>query len=211
MRRYIPVLLTLLTTILLIGCSQSQDKEEVKETALIDLMIGSFDSKKQAEADSAYYHITLHMYPIWKNREGTWLYVEQALASTQDKPYRQRVYQLQNMADGTVKSTVFTLKDQDSFIGKWDDPKFFNQFTANSLLELRDGCAVIMKRLDATTFEGATIGKNCLSTLRGASYATSKVNISATGVESWDQGFDRNDEQVWGAEKGGYFFSKLKD
>ncbi|GAB5526683.1 MAG: chromophore lyase CpcT/CpeT [Roseivirga sp.] len=199
----------LLVVILLVSCSQGKQQEEEKEVPLIDLMIGSFDSKKQSEADSTYYHISLHMYPIWKNREGTWLYVEQALASTQDKPYRQRVYQLTALADGTLKSSVFTLKDQDRFIGKWQEPGFFNQFSANSLLEERDGCAVIMKRIDASTFEGATVGKNCISTLSGAAYATSKVTISADRIESWDQGFDSHDEQVWGAEKGGYVFDKL--
>lgn len=211
MRRLIPSLLILLALTVLGSCSQSQGKEEAEETPLIDLMTGSFDSKKQAEADSAYYHISLHMYPIWKNREGSWLYVEQAEADMQDKPYRQRVYQLTALADGTIKSSIFTLKDQDRFIGKWREPGFFNQFSANSLLAEREGCAVIMKRINATTFEGATVGKNCLSTLSGAAYATSKVKISATSVESWDQGFDSNDEQVWGAEKGGYVFDKLKD
>lgn len=209
MRRFIPLSLMLLAAILLVSCSQGKPQEEAKEIPLIDLMIGSFDSKKQADADSAYYHISLHMYPIWKNREGTWLYVEQALASTQDKPYRQRVYQLTAMADGTIKSSVFTLNDQGRFIGKWQEPGFFNQFSANSLLAERDGCAVIMKRVDANTFEGATVGKNCISTLSGASYATSKVIISSESIESWDQGFNSNDEQVWGAEKGGYVFDKL--
>ncbi len=209
MRRFIPWSLMLLVAILLVSCSQGKQQEEAKEIPLIDLMIGSFDSKKQSEADSSYYHISLHMYPIWKNREGTWLYVEQAEADTQDKPYRQRVYQLTALADGTIKSSIFTLKDQDRFIGKWEEPGFFSQSSANSLLVERSGCAVIMKRVDATTFEGATVGKNCLSTLSGASYATSKVTISADRIESWDQGFDSNDEQVWGAEKGGYVFDKL--
>ncbi len=177
--------------------------------SLMDLMTGSFDSKKQSDADSSYYHISLHMYPIWKNREGDWLYVEQALASTQDKPYRQRIYKLEAQADGTYKSSVFLLKDQEQFIGKWKEPGFFSQFTANSLLTEREGCAVIMKRLGDNTFTGATVDKHCTSTLSGASYATSKVTVSTNQVESWDQGFDSSDEQVWGAEKGGYIFDRL--
>ena len=61
--------------------------------ALFELMQGSFDSSEQAAQDSAYYAISLHMYPIWPER-GQYLYVEQALAAMQDKPYRQRVYEL---------------------------------------------------------------------------------------------------------------------
>ncbi|MCE7996402.1 MAG: hypothetical protein HEP71_30770 [Roseivirga sp.] len=210
MRRYKLFLLTVLTAIVLMGCSQSKHHEEEKETSLIDLMTGSFDSRKQAAADSAYYNISLHMYPIWTNREGSWLYVEQALASTEDKPYRQRVYKLENQQDGTIKSSVYTLSDEENFIGKWKDPGFFNQFTAKGILAEREGCAVIMKRIDDTSFEGATVGKACVSTLRGAAYATSSVTIAIDRVESWDQGFDSNDQQVWGAEKAGYVFDKLK-
>jgi hypothetical protein len=29
------------------------------------------------------------------------------------------------------------------------------------------------------------------------------------GLASWDRGFDSTDNQVWGAEKGGYIFKKL--
>ncbi len=209
MRRCTSSLFLILAVVILAGCAGNSDKKETQQMSLMDLMTGSFDSKKQSEADSSYYHISLHMYPIWKNREGDWLYVEQALASTQDKPYRQRIYKLEAQADGTYKSSVFLLKDQEQFIGKWKEPGFFSQFTANSLLTEREGCAVIMKRLDDNTFTGATVDKHCTSTLSGASYATSKVTVSPNQVESWDQGFDSRDEQVWGAEKGGYIFDRL--
>lgn len=200
-----------LVVVIVTGCSENPDKKETGEISLMDLMTGSFDSKKQSEADSSYYHISLHMYPIWKNREGDWLYVEQALASTQDEPYRQRVYKLEAQNDGTYKSSVFLLKDQEQFIGKWKEPVFFSQFTASSILTEREGCAVIMKRLSSDTFQGATVDKNCSSSLSGATYATSKVTVSTDRVESWDQGFDSSNQQVWGAEKGGYIFDRLED
>ena len=53
---------------------------------LFALMQGSFDSKAQAERDSAFYAISLHMHQVWPER-GHFLYVEQALASMQEKPY----------------------------------------------------------------------------------------------------------------------------
>ena len=68
-------------------------EERAEESGLFEMMQGSFDSKEQAAEDSAYYAISLHMYPIWPER-GQFLYVEQALAAMQDKPYRQRVYEL---------------------------------------------------------------------------------------------------------------------
>ena len=60
------------------------------------------------------------------------------------------------------------------------------------------------------SYEGSTNGKDCQSDLRGAKYATSEVVISDEGIKSWDRGYDENDKQVWGAEKGGYVFKKLK-
>ena len=57
--------------------------------ALLELMQGSFDSASRRPRFRNY-AISLHMYPIWPERG--YLYVEQALAAMQDKPYRQRVY-----------------------------------------------------------------------------------------------------------------------
>ena len=74
---------------------------------LFALMQGSFDSKAQAERDSAFYAISLHMHQVWPER-GHFLYVEQALASMQEKPYRQRIYQLKAEGD-EVASYVYKL------------------------------------------------------------------------------------------------------
>ena len=198
--------LTLLLLLFIVACQSTTQKDD-EALSLFSLMTGSFDSQAQSEADSAFFNISLHMYPIWEDKGGEWLYVEQALASTQDRPYRQRVYQLKAEDDGSFKSIVYTLEDESRFVGKWKETNFFDQFD-ESVLNEREGCAVFMKRINETTFEGATQGKGCLSTLRGANYASSKVKITADKIESWDQGFDSNDQQVWGAEKGGYVFDK---
>ena len=77
-------------------------------------------------------------------------------------------------------------------------------------LVLREGCAIVMKVKDGK-FVGATGEKSCGSTLRGASYATSEVEIGAELLVSWDRGWDSEDQHVWGAEKGGYHFKKVKN
>ena len=56
---------------------------------------------------------------------------------------------------------------------------------------------------------GSTREDACKSTLRGSNYATSQVEITADSVSSWDQGFDANGEQVWGAVKGAYVFDRI--
>ena len=188
------------------ACNSDTTNEHSHEQELMSLMTGSFNSAQQAEEDTTYFNISLHMYPIWTSGEGNWLYVEQALASTQDQPYRQRVYHIEAQEDGSVKSSVFTLKNQEDFIGKWQEPGYFDQFTADSLLVKRTGCAVFMVPQEDGSFQGSTRGKACESTIRGASYATSKVTIVKGKVTSWDQGFNSSDEQVWGATAGAYVF-----
>jgi len=199
---------TLLIICLSFGYACSPQKSIPKTQGLLQLqnmMTGSFDSHRQATEDSSYYNISLEMFPIWKGK-GYWLYVEQAVTSAKDKPYRQRIYQLEQISNNTFVSKVFTLKEPKRFIGKYADLSFFDQFDT-SLLEEREGCGVFLTFKNGM-YQGSTKDKDCKSTLRGASYATSKVDIYKDRIESWDQGFDVDDKQVWGAVKAGYIFDK---
>ncbi len=205
--RIIYVLLASVLIWTLHSCASIKTTTTSKERSLSELMTGSFSSTKQAQNDSTYYDITLHMYPIWTTREGSWLYVEQAVTDKQDKPYRQRIYQLKKTTDGTFESIVYRVKDQDDFIGKWKMPEFFEQFD-NSILEEREGCTVYLKKVGKEEYTGSTLDDNCKSTLRGASYATSTVTVKDGVIMSWDQGFDEDGKQVWGATEGGYIFEK---
>lgn len=101
--------------------------------ALQTLMTGSFDSSEQATSDDSYYNISLHMYPIWTSKDGHWLYVEQALNSNQNKPYRQRIYQLEKLENGKFSSKVYTLENPKEAIGKWERPGYFDQFDTSIL------------------------------------------------------------------------------
>ena len=204
----------LLFFLTIITACQSRKTQQAngKQAALspYEMMIGSFNSADQAAGDSSYYSISLHMYPIWQNDgENNWLYVEQALNMQQDSPYRQRIYKVEKVRTGEYKSIVYKLKNEKNFIGKWQNPEYFNAFD-QSLLEEREGCTVYLKANKSGGYEGSTIGKNCKSSLRGASYASSKVKIEEDKITSWDQGFDQNDQQVWGAMRGGYVFNRVK-
>ena len=191
-----------------LSCTSSKSSTSQKElSALQTIMTGSFDSSEQALADENYYNISLHMYPIWKSKDGYWLYVEQSLNSDQSKPYRQRIYQLEKLENGNFSSKVYTLENPENFIGKWKTTAYFDQFDG-SILKERDGCAVILKK-QGNNYAGSTNEKECKSSMRGASYATSEVIIKPNVIESWDRGFNARDEHVWGAEKAGYIFKRL--
>ncbi|HEU4495979.1 MAG TPA: chromophore lyase CpcT/CpeT [Flavobacterium sp.] len=194
--------------ILLTSCkpalTNSNKSASLKELASI--MQGAYSSEKQSLQDKSYYNISLRMVPIWKNK-GYYLYVEQALFEKQEAPYRVRIYKISQRNNEFV-SEIFTLKNEKEWIGKWKTPEAFEALSENDI-ELKPGCEVVLKRTAKNTFEGKTGDKTCASELRGASYATSKVTVTANQIISWDQGFDKDGKQVWGAEKGGYIFNKI--
>lgn len=174
--------------------------------ALVSLMQGSFSSREQALADPDYFDIRLHMLPIWPDRDdGRWLYVEQAVAVSPAEPYRQRVYRVAAREDGTLESAVYELPDPLRFALAWKDPHKLDALRPEEL-ERKAGCEVLLQQAAPGRFVGATGEQTCASDLRGASWATSEVEITADGVHSWDRGFDQAGAQVWGATKGGYRF-----
>jgi len=177
------------------------------EEPIYEWMTGSFNSSLQSNYDSSYYNISLHMTPIWENKAGNYIYVEQALNSKQESPYRVRVYELLELEDGTFESKVYKLSNEEDCIGHHDNPQHFDQFDVN-ILEEREGCSVFLTKLNKH-YVGSTKEKMCKSTMRGASYATSIVRVYSDRIESWDQGFDAEGKQVWGAEKGGYVFNRI--
>jgi len=188
------------------GQNQSfNNSSELQE--LVTVMQGHYSSEKQSVADKDYYNISLRMTPIWKTK-GNYLFVEQAIFDKQDKPYRVRVYKVSQRGDEFI-SEIYTLKDEKAWIGKWTTPEAYDKLTEADI-ELKQGCEVVLKRTGKNRFEGATGDKTCPSELRGASWANSKVTVTETQILSWDQGFDKDGKQVWGATKGGYEFHKIK-
>lgn len=194
---------------LMLSADASAQKATPDLERLASMMQGSFSSETQSKRDTTYFDIRLRIARIWQHRsDALWFYVEQALASLQTKPYRQRVYRLTQLNDTTFESAVFTLREPMRFAGEWRRENLLKNQTPDSLAE-RTGCAVILhKQHNGIVFTGGTIGTNCPSDLRGATYATSEVAILPDKMISWDRGFDKSGKQVWGAVRGGYEFIK---
>lgn len=196
---------------LLLAANAAQSRPETRKANqnlkyLHRMMQGYYNSSAQAMADPDFFHISLKMLPIWTDR-GHFLYVEQALADRQDKPYRVRVYRLVQLGMNEIASEIYTLKDEAAWIGKWTDANAFDHMSMDDL-ELKEGCEVIITRMVPNRYEGHTQGTACPSDLRGAKYATTAVTITPKRMSSWDQGFDAYGKQVWGPTKGPYHFDK---
>ncbi|QYJ67635.1 chromophore lyase CpcT/CpeT [Flavobacterium litorale] len=186
--------------------TSNKNEKHLKE--LLTIMQGNYTSEKQSVADTTYYNISLRMVPIWENREGNYIYVEQALYTKQDKPYRVRIYKVSHYGNDAFISDIYTIKNEKEWIGKWGTPEAFDALPLTNIT-LKEGCGVVLKRVAKNKFVGATGEKTCKSELYGASYATSEVTVLPNQIISWDRGFDDDDEHVWGAEKAGYIFDKL--
>lgn len=205
-------LLFIVLLLAMFGCNASRSAQSTSKTdkeldQLFVLMQGAFSSEQQSKTDSSYFNISLVMTPIWSDRtDGRWLYVEQAVASKLDKPYRQRVYHLQHPGKNIFTSDIYTIKDALSFAGLQNDASKRDKLTMNQI-ELKDGCTVTLTR-NGDIYEGGTNADHCPSDLRGAKYATTKIVLKKGELYSWDQGFDAAGKQVWGATKGGYEFRK---
>ncbi len=174
------------------------------------LLAGTFDSKAQAEGNpEGFRAVRLVSVRVPKSRLGSGapvLYLEQALLSTPDKPYRQRFYRIEETADGNVVSRVFEPRETLAVSGKWRDPSDLALYGPGDVVE-RIGCSVRLKKTPQG-WEGGTEGTSCPSALSGARYATSRVKLAPERMESWDRGYDLEDRQVWGAKEGPYVFER---
>lgn len=174
------------------------------------LLSGHFASTAQSKADSEYFDVRLHMVRIWHSRsDAIWLYVEQAMESAPCKPYRQRIYRVTERPSGEVVSQVYELPDAAAFICAWATPERFDSLEPAKLTE-REGCRITLWKKNGV-WSGSTDGQSCLSSLRGATYATSEVRLASDRIETWDRGFDAQEKQVWGARKGAYIFDRLRE
>ena len=173
-------------------------------------LTGTFSNADQARGDQNFREITLHLARIWPDRtDGPWLYAEQALPDAPDHPYRQHVYQLALRPDGSIESRVFELADLIKATGAWQDPARFAALKPADLISC-EGCAVIYQVQSDGTFKGATEGKGCASSLRGAAYTTSETIVGEHRLTTWDRGYNAKGAQVWGSIHGGYEFKKVE-
>jgi CpeT protein len=206
------LLILTLAMLTMISCSSDDKVAEIPCNDFVLLgtwMAGSFSSQEQAKADSNFYDKRLEMKRIWKDLpDGYWIYVEQAVATDLETPYRQRVYYVTQIDDSTFESAVYTFEEPLRFAGVWKEEMPLASLTPDSLTE-REGCSIILKKSGRDKFVGSTVDNNCESSLQGASFATSEVTIKQDVLISWDRGYDTNDNQIWGAKTGGYIFKRI--
>jgi hypothetical protein len=175
---------------------------------LVEFLVGDFDSSAQHQAAVAegdpekFLDITLSVCPIDAPEIGKRvLYVEQAVTSPY-RPYRQRLYLIES-EDGKGVSRIFELDKPSAFSGICKSASR-PRVKPGDVTE-KAGCKVTLA-FDGKTFKGGTDGKSCPSTLNGATYTTSEIELDADKLRSLDRGYNDRDRQVWGSTNGPYVF-----
>jgi len=194
-----------------IGMDTAGLEQEVDHASTVfEWLKGDFDSAEQAREDRSYFAVSLRACETnIRGVDEPVLYVEQAMMTDLNRPYRQRIYRVENV-DGRVVSHVYGMDDEvnRAMIGACDQAQM-PELSVDDIEE-RTGCAVWLTPDGPERFAGGTEGSLCKSSLSGASYATSEVVLSADTIQSWDQGWSASDQQVWGAVSGPYIFKRTK-
>ena len=182
---------------------------------VVSRLEGTMDSSRHSMRDRDYVDVRITQCRVKvRNLPGyiepaTFLYVEQALSLSLDAPYRQRFIKISpdRLKASGVVSSIF-----DSFIAHSELVGFCSKPENERFVEweqVKDvGCSVFLGKKGDIWF-GQTQSNKCPNDWRGAKFATSKVRIYRDGMNSWDQGWDEQGNQIWGAVKGGYDFQKM--
>ena len=116
--------------------AQAQKIKQKDLKNVVARMCGEFSSEEQSIADTSFFNILLRMRRIWpEKKDGYWLYVEQSVATSQQTPYRQRIYHVFKSDDTTIISKVYEMFRPLKYAGAWNDPTKISILTTDSLID----------------------------------------------------------------------------
>jgi len=172
-------------------------------------MTGTFDTFAQVARDETEHITYQHVRAIMKLAPisvpelgaGRALYLEQALAGSEDKPYRQRVYFVTRQ-EGVLINRIYRLTGQERFLGGTADPLRLTALTVDQLVP-ETGCDVAWARVREDLYAGTTGDqRTCKTSVRGATWVRSHIELTPSSITSLDQGFDDSGAQKWGPPDG---------
>lgn len=175
---------------------------------MVKWMIGSYSSAAQAATSNDPYHYDVRRKTalIWENnKDGYWLYLEQAYAESQNNPYFQRIYHFY-YEDGIIKNTIYALNNASSFVGSWATPEDFDAIGMDDITE-RPNCGLTFE-INADHVYGETSGTSCTSSIPNVAYMSSEQWVYDTQWHSYDLGYNSQGVIVMGPYSP-YIFDKV--
>jgi hypothetical protein len=134
------------------------------------------------------------------------LYQEQALMRDLSKPYRQRFLVLSaSPYSQSVRSLAYRPATLTQWAGLCKRSESDRVVSTQALGQ--PVCSVFLRR-SGSNYVGNTPVDGCPANVRGAVRITNHIKLSASGMETWDRGFDAKGKQVWGAVDQSYQFRR---
>ncbi len=176
---------------------------------LYTYLAGSYTNTEQVESSEAEEYL-LHIAPIWQDLKGEhWLYVERRNVNSPNVPTQQQVIKLVESMD-FLKQQVYFLPNAKDYIGAWKNTAVFDSITPSDVKKI-SGCTVFFKEAEKDNFKGITLGKNCGNRFKGAKYARTDMSVRPEHIRWLHQGFDENNQFIWGPKHGGIEFVQLEE
>uniref|UniRef100_A0A832H250 Chromophore lyase CpcT/CpeT n=1 Tax=Oscillatoriales cyanobacterium SpSt-402 TaxID=2282168 RepID=A0A832H250_9CYAN len=183
-------------------------QQQVREVA--ELLEGVMDTTAQAKANPKAPSVQMTTCQVRLTNAAApsaiLLYQEQALTEKLAQPYRQRFLEIApDFEAKAVRSLSFRPLQSDRWAG------FCNKPESLRILQKADlgspVCSVFLKKL-SNGYLGETPPEGCPASVRGAVRITNTIELNASGMNTWDRGFDANGKQVWGAQSEAYQFRR---
>lgn len=173
-------------------------EQQVHEIA--DHLIGVMDTSAQAQVEANRVSVQMTTCEVTvlgvDSSNSVFLYQEQALLDRVDQPYRQRFLQI-TPGPTRAESRTYKPSDVEPWVGWCTLPRAERQVTVTDLGE--QVCEIAL-RPSVLGYVGSTSLAGCPTTVRGAVRITNVVVLHDQGMDTWDRGFDRDGNRVWGAE-----------
>ena len=216
-QRFLPSAAALAAGLLGVGCGTESSARidpalpSMNSREVGSCMAGDFSNEQQAKSNSSFESIRVHLRPIWVDRiDGLWLYVEQSLASSEDKPYRQRIYQIVDGNDAdSVECRMYALPgDAAQYAGEWKLERPMRKLTADLLLPI-SGCTITLRENEDKSWSGSTQPDECVPPGSSGVSSMTALKIDHGSFEVWDRTMNSDGQQVGGSTVGPYLFTRI--
>lgn len=178
-------------------------------------LVGSFDTRAQAEADRAAATPYRHDIALWAARpiedagifkDGLYVYVEIRLEG-ETQPCRQRVYRLKKVKD-RIRLEVFNIDAQVRELLVLA-PQMLADLSPRDLTK-EEGCDVLLES-KGEEYTGSTPRGSCKSDWKGSAFVTSTIRLTRNLIVTLDRGYDETEVQTFGPTDGrGYEFRRVR-
>ncbi|MDY6785163.1 MAG: chromophore lyase CpcT/CpeT [Cyanobacteriota bacterium] len=170
---------------------------------VVEHLIGVMDTSAQAETqpDAPNARMTTCQIRV-SDSEEVFLYQEQALSESLERPYRQRFLRIAPSSDrDTVESRSYKPLNSERWKGLCDRAP--EERTAQ-LGDMEDAkCSVFLMPANEM-YIGNTQAGGCETNVRGAVRITNTILLHSAGMDTWDRGLDASGNRVWGADGQAY-------